>query len=148
MGARAVPRRPDPMAERSPLNCVGLTMIYDFAQLVDTWIAEHKDYRTEKHPTLGWAFKELNRLCDEEPFAALRAIDQIIAKDHSDPIMEVLAAGPLENLLVKHGTIVVDEISKLAASNAAFRELLGGVWSAGIDPTVWEQVKNLRSAAW
>jgi hypothetical protein len=117
-------------------------------QLVDSWIAEHKDYRTERRPTVGWAFKELNRLCQEEPFAALRAIDQIITKDHSDPIMEVLAAGPLENVLVIHGTIIVDEIRKLAETNQAFRELMGGVWSAGIDPKVWEQVKDLRSAPW
>lgn len=119
-----------------------------FDQLVDTWIAEHKDYRTEERPTVGWAFRELNRLCQDEPFAALRAIDQILAKERSDPIMEVLSAGPLENLLVAHGTIILDEVTKLATSNAAFRELLGGVWSAGIDPKVWEQVETLRSSAW
>lgn len=123
-------------------------MTNSFDQLVDTWIAEHKDYRTEKRPTVGWAFRELNRLCQEEPFAALRVFDQILAKDHSDPIMEVLAAGPLENVLVMHGTIVLNEVTRLATSSAAFRELLGGVWNAGIDPKVWEQVETLRSSAW
>jgi hypothetical protein len=55
-------------------------------QLVDSWIAEHKDYRTETRPTIGPAFRELNRLVQEEPFAALIVIDAIVTKNNSDPI--------------------------------------------------------------
>lgn len=119
-----------------------------FDQLVDAWIAEHKDYRTQERPSIGWGFKELNRMCREEPFAALLVIDRILAKDSSDPIMEILAAGPLESLLVTHGSIVVEDVTQLAASNPAFKELLGGVWKAGIDSKVWEQLEKLRSSAW
>jgi hypothetical protein len=75
-------------------------------------------------------------------------IDQILAKDRSDPIMEVLAAGPLENLLVMHGTMVIDEVAERAKSSPAFSELLGGVWSAGMDAKVTERLESLRSSKW
>jgi len=119
-----------------------------FDKLVDAWISEHNNYRTEQVPSIGWGYRELNRLVQQEPFAALRVIDSIVRKDNSDPIMEVLAAGPLENILVLHGSIILSELTKFARENASFRDLLGGVWGDAVAPEVWREVEKLRTELW
>jgi hypothetical protein len=114
-------------------------------EIAERWIAERKD---STHRQLQGGFRSLNKLCNEDPARALQIIELIANKDSSDPVIEVLAAGPLENLLVKHGSAVIDRIEQLANENPVFRMLMGGVWQRETDSDVWERVVAVRTKAW
>jgi len=59
----------------------------------------------------------------------------------------VLAAGPLEQLIVDHGPELIGQIELLAHRSPRFRFLLSGVQSQGIDETeVWQRVLRARAA--
>ena len=87
-------------------------------------------------------------MCRHEPALALQVIRDILHRDSSDKVVENLAAGPLEDLLVYHGPDVIDEIEALAAGDPEFRCLLGGVWRNKIRDDVWERVQALVVAHW
>ena len=118
--------------------------------LIATWIKHHKDSRasgTVPDETF-WAWEELDRLCSIDPDAALATILQILATDQSDVVSENLAAGPLEDLLVRHGKEFIDRIELEATKNPAFKLLLGGVWENAMDPTVWARVQRAAGQKW
>lgn len=52
-----------------------------------------------------------------------------------------VAAGLLENAVVKHGAALVGDIEKLAGRSAKFKYALSGIWGrANTDPDVWARV--------
>lgn len=85
------------------------------------------------------------------PRLCLDAILLILARIPSDPAdrhFQVLAAGPLENLLERHGAGMIDEIDVLARRSPSFRRLLNGVWTSRMDSAVVERLAKYRSAQW
>lgn len=126
----------------------GSAVVEELEAIATAWIAEHKDYRERRGTTIGWGYQELNRLCRDDAGRALAVIEMICAKNASDPIMEVLAAGPLENLLAAHGSSIIDRIEQLARTSETFRDLLGGVWKSTIDGEVWRRIEAARSGTW
>jgi len=63
-------------------------------------------------------------------------IKNAYTKEISDKVISVLAAGPLEDLLVGHGEKYIDEIETLARQDPSFRNLLRGVWQSRISEEV------------
>jgi hypothetical protein len=122
--------------------------VHDTDRIASAWIEELKRCREQPGTPVGWGFRELNRLVKDDPDSALSAIEAICRTDASAPVIEVLAAGPLENLLVEHGRAVIERVVDLAKSNVAFRDLLGGVWRSTIEGAVWVQVEAARSGVW
>ncbi len=55
--------------------------------------------------------------------------------------MNSLAAGPLEDLLVRHGADFIDKVELEAQRSIFFRSLLGGVWKNAIQVDVWKRVQ-------
>lgn len=53
-----------------------------------------------------------------------------------------VAAGIVENMMVKHGPRVISDVERLASKSAKFRYVLSGIWSQGvsIDKGVWERI--------
>ncbi|MFO3798135.1 MAG: DUF6869 domain-containing protein [Anaerolineales bacterium] len=81
----------------------------------------------------------------------LDSILQVLSRIPSDPAnkhFQVLAAGPLEDLLVHHGPAFVQEIDTLARRSPSFRALLNGVWTSRVDPAVVEQLAKYRGSRW
>src|SRR6266567_4606870 len=99
-------------------------------RLIATWIKHHKDQRASGAvpEETFWAWEELEQLCSNQPELALATILQILATDQSDPVVDNLAAGPLEYLFVSHGEEFIDRIEAEARRTPAFKLLLGGVW--------------------
>lgn len=90
-------------------------------------------------------------LPSENPRLCLDAILQILTRIPSDPAgthFQVLAAGPLEDLLVHHGSRMIEEIDLLARRSPSFRLLLNGVWTSRVDPFVVERLAKYRQAKW
>lgn len=66
----------------------------------------------------------------------------------SDRVIAVFAAGPLEDLLAKHGQKYIDRIEELALEDEKFNMLLGGVWRNTMASEVWNRVQTARKQVW
>lgn len=88
--------------------------------------------------------RENPNLCLE----AILEILEIIPADISNHHFQVLAAGPLEDLLVEHGETYVGRIEELARQRPDFRLLLNGVWDSSIKPNVVKQLSKYWGNKW
>ena len=85
---------------------------------------------------------------DCEPQELWEFILLVLARNPPNSVMEVLAAGPLEELIAIAGASYISQIEKEARRNPAFRDLLGGVWQHGTPPDVWARVERARGSPW
>lgn len=69
-------------------------------------------------------------------------------KEMSRRVFAVLAAGPLEDLLVYFGAQYVDCVESIARKDPKFRQLLGGIWKNAISDEVWERISRVRGGTW
>ncbi len=91
-----------------------------------------------------WAFEALDDLLSEDPEEGWLTILRILQLDQSPSIMENLSAGPLEDLLARHGPAFIDRVEAEAARDATFAKLLGGVWRNEMTDEVWARVQAVR----
>jgi hypothetical protein len=111
-------------------------------ELTDAWIALQKAPKQE-HDALFWAFEKLDSLIDDDPETAWRVIDLIWRRDQSDLMLAHLAAGPLEDLLVRHGPAFIERVYGTACKEPVFRKMLGAVWRNSIAEPVWQRLKQI-----
>jgi len=90
---------------------------------------------TEREET-GWA-TDLYDMTYDDPETLWKLILAIHAKDQSPTIQQVLSAGPVEDLLTKHGEKFIGRVESEARSDPAFAKLLGGVWKNRMNDDVW-----------
>jgi hypothetical protein len=105
------------------------------------WLAEADSPEKE---TLSWVCDREWDLVQDEPLLAWVMILEILKLNSSGKIQEVLSAGPLEDLLAKHGPLVIELVESEAKQNKRFAQLLGGVWQSSMTKEIWERVQ----AAW
>lgn len=82
---------------------------------------------------------EIEQNHPDELFAfVLVAMD--VCRDLEDAAF--VAAGLVENMLVKHGPELIDAVEAMAQASAKFRYILSGAWSqnGSVDPDVWARV--------
>ena len=83
-----------------------------------------------------------------EPFAAPEAVWQavlrIMQRELTEEQISVLAAGPVEDLLVHYGAQFIGRIEAEAKSSPAFAHLLGGVWQSDTPLEIWLRVETAR----
>ena len=91
-----------------------------------------------------WAWEELNRILDEDgPDATWPLILQLIERG-SDDVLCAVGAGILEDLLAKHGTVVIDRVEAQAAKDQRFRYSLSHAWQADMPDDIWRRVVTAR----
>lgn len=93
------------------------------------------------HP-LWWAVEDL--MLPQEPEHAedcWRVILRVLAQEPPEKVLGILAAGPLEDLIERHGALFIDRIEEEAKIDPAFRELLRGVWESG-QHEIWARVQR------
>jgi hypothetical protein len=112
----------------------------EIKELANLWIQAKGRYSP--------AFDRLYDLCNEGPENAWLMIQEIASKEISNEIMAVLAAGPVEDLLVRHGQGFIDRIEEKARNDSKFNLMLGGVWQNAMAPEVWERVKSVHKQIW
>lgn len=101
-----------------------------------------------------WAASHLSDLIWEESSdggdaqEAWEMILSINERPLSDEAMSVLAAGPLEDLLVCHGQAFIERVEARAHQDPAFNRLLGGVWKNAMSEDVWQRVQAARNEVW
>ncbi|MGC3989901.1 MAG: hypothetical protein QM796_09535 [Chthoniobacteraceae bacterium] len=115
-------------------------------KLVDGWIALQKTrFESGQYEALFWAYEAVWNLVAAKPPEALEFILAVLKCDSSSTIMENLSAGPLEDLLVGHGSLLIEKIEEEAKMNPVFASLLGGVWKNRMDDSVWKRVVAIRN---
>src|SRR5215469_14053498 len=78
--------------------------------------------------------EELDSLICDEPERAWPLICEIIRQITDDDILAYVAAGPLEDLLVRHPYAFIDRVEVLARRDAHFRRAISGVWGRNSIP--------------
>lgn len=119
-------------------------MATDFEQLANDWIAAEGRYSA--------AWEELYRLVSSDPEQALQVIleinSQITRGEPRLKILASLAAGPMEDLLVRHGSRVIEKVEIQARIDPSLRMCLGGVWQNTMSDELFERVQKYADHSW
>lgn len=92
---------------------------------------------------IGWAVEQMWELENEAPKDLWKAILVIHGLNSSQEavIVQNLSAGPLEMLLIKHGSQFIERIEEEARKDPRFATLLGGVDKNRMPEEIWSRVK-------
>lgn len=113
-------------------------------EIAKDWIAlEYAEEGSQTHESKFWAYMVLDDLRVEDPERCWLILNKIIDIDSSDLILMNLAAGPLEDLLVTHGSDFIGRIESAAKSDPRFRMMLKMVWRNNMPEVVWERVQRV-----
>ncbi|RWR14774.1 DUF6869 domain-containing protein [Paenirhodobacter populi] len=120
--------------------------IHTVEALADLWLADHRTddgdpeemawsdlcvFELDAHPEVLWAF-------------VLRAL----RKAENAWQVGLIAAGPLEDLLMKHGAAVIDRLEEQARRSPRIRYALTGVWTQDIaDEGIRQRIDTARIGA-
>ena len=107
---------------------------------IEMWNLDVDDPEREKYE---WVDDYEYEVVYENPDKALDLVLEILKQPISNRTKEVLAAGPLEQVLAVHGSKIILRVEKLARNNAIFANLLGGVWQNSMSEEVWERVQSV-----
>jgi hypothetical protein len=114
--------------------------------LADGWLNYHRSARANASTPVSDELFDFAVAVDElvrnDPERAWLAIQLIFAGCRDDLERACLAAGPLEDLLTKHGSAFIERVERAASSNRDFRELLVGVWRNGMAYPVWNRLQR------
>jgi hypothetical protein len=96
----------------------------ELAEIVSIYLRHFESKREED----WWACEQVDSLVDKEPEQGWEITLMLVNKSPSDEALAYVAAGPLENLLIKHGPEVIDRIEKESSTNERLQLALSGVW--------------------
>jgi len=111
------------------------------------WDAEHVATHRDNSDT-RWASAKVVDITYENPELLWDFILEVLRRDPPDSVIEILAAGALEDYLTKCGESVIARVESRAATDSKFRDLLGGVWQNSMTEEVWARVKACRGIPW
>ena len=119
-------------------------------RVVDAWIAGHEaENGTPEYERNWWAISQvMDWALDGEADRLWVFILSTYNRNISERVVSVLAAGPLEDLLAKHGSTYIDRVEQLAKDDEKFNSLLGGVWQNTMTDEVWKRVQAARKEIW
>ena len=84
----------------------------------------------------SWASSKAIDLAHEDPDQLWGLILEVLRQDPATEVIEVLAAGPLEDYISQLGDSVIEKVEAQAAIDPKFRSLLGGVWRNGMSDDI------------
>jgi hypothetical protein len=92
-------------------------------------------------------YETLDDLCWKEPIHALKIVRDIFETHPEEKILYDLAAGPLEDLLVRHGNEVIPHLNQHIQENPEILTLLKSVWLDRMTQQVRLQLEEIVSKA-
>lgn len=102
----------DPPGERTPLPD-------DLEGVAAAWFVYEETF---------WAWEEVNDIVDSDAERGWEMVVCLVEGTADADVLSAVGAGPLEDLLKKHGAVVVDRVEVHARRDTDFREALRGVW--------------------
>ncbi len=107
-------------------------------QFVKSWMAIQDALAgTEAYEKNFWAHEQLADLCEDKPQDAWEVILALVGEAKSEPLLEAIGAGPLQELMALHGEEYIARVEREAAGNAPFRRAMAGAWLDRDDTPVW-----------
>ena len=95
-----------------------------------------------------WAFQAFDDISRSDPELCWELILQTLHTPHTDSVKEILAAGPLEDLLARFGPQFIDRVEAKVKEEPEFKDLLGGVWRNSMTEELWARVQACRGEPW
>lgn len=87
-----------------------------------------------------WSSMLLDDLVENFPEEAFDVVLAIMETDRSIPILGAIAAGPVEDLLVRHSSLIITKVEQHAKASPEFASMLGGIWKRDMDDSIWERL--------
>jgi len=97
----------------------------------DELIAAYWAYERTHDESLFWAWEAVATERWHDPEAKWPLILRLLDAAADDWEVGLVAAGPLEDLLIMYGKDFIDRMESEARTNAKLREALAGVWLRG-----------------
>lgn len=111
-------------------------------ELADMWI----EYHHTDDDDLFQAVTKLERMIESDEERAWRVILTILKKDNSAAIMANLAAGPMEDILVQHGDVLMERVQAKFEKDPDFKKVITDVWQSGMPEDVWLKIVALKES--
>jgi hypothetical protein len=111
----------------------------------DLLISEWPRYAESGKEDGFWAYEALADLIDEDPALAWAIILELVHRASPGRVFDLVAAGPLEDLVAWHGREVIDLIEPRVGDDEPLRRALAGIWVGRdtLDPKTLERLRNL-----
>jgi len=123
----------------------------DEVRLAEEWVAHwSRPDRSSSDGSAGASAVDWE-LPREQPELCWNVILEIVSRIEPEPsnrLFQVLAAGPLEDLLANHGAEFIERVKQPAANDPRFARLLGGVWRNTMTSEVWSAIQASKSESW
>ena len=125
----------------------------DRANVVAAYIEHHtrevvRDEENVFHERKGsdnfWAWEQMEELCRKDPELCWELILDIFNETDLESVLGSLAAGPIEDLLARHGDRFIDRVEDRARTDSKFKEVLWGVWQSTTPTQLWKRVEAAR----
>lgn len=100
-------------------------------EVVADWITNQETF---------WAWEVMDKACRDDPEKGWQLVLAILQATDSPQMLANLGAGPLEDLLAKHGKLLIDRTEELAEHDAKFRQCLSNTWQNSMSDDVWIRV--------
>jgi len=116
----------------------------DIDSLADAWLACWRlPINSPERAALQWISDLEYELLKKAPELLWLLILAVHGKNQTPRVQEVLAAGPLEDLLGRYGAHFIARVEAKARFDPSFARLLGGVWKSTIPNEVWLRVQTV-----
>jgi hypothetical protein len=116
----------------------------DLERLVASWVRlQHAERGSEAHAQDFWSFETLWDYCADHPDWAWRVIVDMHGGHADEKTLANLAAGPVEDLLVKHGDLALPWIEQYCIGHPGFVTVLQMVWRNAMTDEVWDGLNRL-----
>src|SRR5579864_5533744 len=116
----------------------------DENHIAEAWIEEMRLPDEDQDAPSGSlsAFGILYDFVQSDPEKAWRIIQILWRLDSSDEMLANIAAGPVEDILAKHGPKFIDRVETVARQEPIFKKMLGAVWGRNrMADDVWARLK-------
>lgn len=113
-------------------------------------VISQSSMKSAKYVESEWVCDCVYELVYEHPNIAFDFVLTALDYFSEDRDIAFLAAGPLEDLVTKHGPLLIERIETAARQDRRFRYLLSGIWGKDhTDPEVWRRIqKFLKNGPW
>jgi hypothetical protein len=130
--------------------CPKCTRVHDVAFVICSDCGTPLPEQSAEEVVTAW-FEGEHTMFDvvhDSPEVAWSAILRILERELTTEQIAILAAGPLEDLLARHGSQFIDRAEREAKQNPGFNHLLGGVWQSNMSQEIWQRVQTSRKETW
>lgn len=110
----------------------------DTDKLAKSWIfAQKLGVDSPGYEKQSWAVDKVIDLADQAPDELWQLILRILDLDSSEQIVNSVGAGPLEDLMAKHGESYIIKVEEQASKSEVFKRAMKSVWLDSNDTPIY-----------